>query len=222
MTNQMEEQRDLQELKDLLLVETTLHSEEGCPWDRMQTFHSVRSCVLEEAHEVLEALDEGDPEKLAEELGDLLHVVLFFAKVGEREGLFRIADLARKVREKLVHRHPHVFGDEKGKSIREIEKTWEAKKKQEKAHANRTSAMDGIPKNLPALMRAQKMVKRVSSQAPEMPLGGEGLVQKLLELVKEAATKEVDLEGELQRALVDLEARFRAKEERLQEEQNLR
>lgn len=222
MSKSHEEQRDLQELNELVLVENILHSEEGCPWDRMQTFSSVRSCILEEAHEVLEALDEEDPEKIAEELGDLLHVVLFYAKVGEREGLFRLADLARLVREKLVHRHPHVFGDEKGKSIPEIERTWEEKKKQEKAHASRTSAIDGIPKALPALMRAQKMVKRVVKRRPDMPLGGEGLTQRLLELVKEAASQEIDLEGELKRALLDLEVRFRAEEERLQEEQNLR
>ena len=135
-----------------------LRSPGGCPWDIEQTHSSLKRNLLEEAHEVLEAIDAGDAAKLSEELGDVLVQVVFHAQIAREAGEFDAADVLDNVGQKLVRRHPHVFGDAVVSDAREVERRWEVLKEQEGA---RKSPVDGIPKELPALAHAQLMQDRV-------------------------------------------------------------
>jgi MazG family protein len=132
----------------------------GCPWDREQDFLSLRRYVLEEACEVIDAIDAGDLEHLREELGDLTLQVVFLSELGRQAGRFGPDDVIRTLVEKLVRRHPHVFGDVEVSGSQEVVRNWETIKTQEK-HRER-ALLDGIPRSLPALRRAQTMSERVS------------------------------------------------------------
>jgi tetrapyrrole methylase family protein/MazG family protein len=136
-----------------------LRSKKGCPWDRKQTHHSLKPYLIEEAHEVLEAIDGKNPDHLREELGDLLLQVVFHAQLADEKGLFDFKDVAQTINEKLVRRHPHVFG-KSSRKMESILKKWEEIKSQEKTE--RQSALDGLPLSLPALLRAQRMQDKVS------------------------------------------------------------
>jgi len=130
----------------------------GCPWDREQTYASLRRYVLEEAHEVIDAIDAGDLSGLREELGDLLLQVVFLAELGRRDAAFGPDDVIRTLCEKLVRRHPHVFGEVTVTGAAEVLRNWEAIKAEEKARG----LLDGVPRSLPALGRAQRISERVS------------------------------------------------------------
>ena len=112
-------------MDELIEVAETLMGPEGCFWDKKQTIHSIQAYFLEEAYEVLEAIDSGDQEKIIEELGDLLYVIIFCAKIAEKEKKFLLKDVFLSVKEKLIRRHPHVFGDAKIETIDELSKQWE-------------------------------------------------------------------------------------------------
>lgn len=163
----------------LALVMARLRSPDGCPWDREQTHGSLRVHLLEEAHEVLEAIDHGDlGDELEEELGDLLLQVAFHAQLAADDGRFDLSGVADAIVAKLIHRHPHVFGDRSAATADEVVRNWEAIKRDEKA---RTGPFDGIPAGLPALMAAFKVQKRAA------PLGfhpdGEAAIERLREVV---------------------------------------
>lgn len=143
-------------LKPLLDIMVTLRSPEGCIWDIEQTHTSLRRYFVEEVYEVLEAIDLEDTEKLCEELGDLLLQVVFHARVAEESGCFSMQDVIDGVSKKMVRRHPHVFGKVSVRDAAEVVVNWEAIKKQEKAD-ERSGVLDGIPKGLPALLRAYKL-----------------------------------------------------------------
>lgn len=182
---------------ELIDVANTLNSPDGCPWDIVQTFESLRTYVIEEAHEVLEAVDKGDEEELIEELGDLFYTVVFYAKVAEREKKFTMRDIITRLKTKLIRRHPHVYG-EASKEMEEIVKNWEKIKGEEKTE--RKSALDGIPKTLPSLLRAQKILKRIKKKGgPKREIlpttEEEKMAKQLLQLVREANEKEIDLES---------------------------
>ncbi len=146
-------------LLDLLRVMARLRGPDGCPWDREQTHQTLGRHLLEEAHETLEAIDDGDPERLREELGDLLLQVVFHAEMARLEGTFDIDDVASAITAKLVRRHPHVFGDVRVSSADEVLVNWEQIKKEEKGeHA----VDDEIPATLPALARAAKVQRRAA------------------------------------------------------------
>ncbi len=139
-------------------VVRALRAENGCPWDRAQTHESLRRYLLEETYEVLEALDLGDKSHFEEELGDLLLQVLLHAQIAEDAGTFDIQSLAGKLADKLTLRHPHVFGTAaRASSPQEVVVQWEERKK-------RISALDGIPRELPALFRSLKVIERVSQK----------------------------------------------------------
>ncbi|MEN9344501.1 MAG: uncharacterized protein RLZZ453_1288 [Chlamydiota bacterium] len=123
----------MKEWEELLEVADRLLADDGCPWDREQTFQTLKPFILEEAHEVVEAVDLDKSDHIAEELGDLLYVILFYAKLGRKLGRFGIEDVLSCVKEKLIRRHPHVFGDVKVESMEDIKKNWERIKKEEKA-----------------------------------------------------------------------------------------
>ena len=151
------------------LIETvrTLRSPQGCEWDRAQTHKSLRPNMLEEAYEAVDAMDSGDMKHLKEELGDVLLQVLLHAQIADDEGEFNLDDVAKGLNEKLIHRHPHVFGNTKVNSTQDIIDNWDKLKKEEKP--DRKSAMDGISKSQSALMSAQKISKRAVKQRFEWP-----------------------------------------------------
>jgi tetrapyrrole methylase family protein/MazG family protein/ATP diphosphatase len=146
-------------LPRLVAVMRRLLAPDGCPWDREQTFESLRRYVLEEACEVIDAIDGGDRKAMREELGDLLLQVVFQAELGRREGSFAIDDVVSGIVEKLVHRHPHVFGDMKAEDAAEVLRNWEKLKAIEKKGRG---ILGGVPRSLPALTRAQRVGEKVS------------------------------------------------------------
>lgn len=145
-------------LEELIETVRILRSEKGCRWDREQTHQSLRSNMLEEAYEAVDAMDNNDMNHLKEELGDVLLQVVLHSQIANEEGNFNIEDVAKELNEKLIRRHPHVFGEVKVNSVGEIIDNWEQIKKGEKSH--RTSIMDGISKAQSALMSAQKISKK--------------------------------------------------------------
>lgn len=169
----------------LVEVMARLRGEGGCPWDREQTRESLKPYVVEEAYEVLEAIDEGDVAKLREELGDLLLQVVFQAQVAREAGEFTINEVIQAIVEKLVRRHPHVFGSASADTAREVLQRWEAIKRAEREREGaRASALDGVPRELPALLRAhrlQEKASRVGFDWDDMP----GLFRKLEEEMAE-------------------------------------
>ena len=145
-------------LKRLENLMTRLRSRGGCPWDRRQTHKSLKPYLLEEAHEVMEAIDARNHAMLREELGDLLLQVVFHAQMAKEKARFNLQDVAKTIGDKLVRRHPHVFG-KSSRKIADINRKWEELKRQEKPE--RKSTLDGLPKSLPALLRAQRMHEKI-------------------------------------------------------------
>ncbi|MEJ5946293.1 MazG nucleotide pyrophosphohydrolase domain-containing protein [Pseudokineococcus basanitobsidens] len=210
-------------LLDLVAVMDRLRSPGGCPWDAEQTHATLAPYAIEEAHEVVEAIEEGTPADLVEELGDLLLQVAFHARVAQEatgEGRFDVDDVADRVVAKLVARHPHVFADPAPAGTRpaataaDVQGGWEARKRVEKGRA---SAFDGIPVALPALARATKVARRASGAglaaevAEDDGLGGD-LLGSVLEALRQDAS--ADPEAALRAATRAMEARLRALEPR--------
>ncbi|HKY32008.1 MAG TPA: nucleoside triphosphate pyrophosphohydrolase [Candidatus Polarisedimenticolia bacterium] len=148
--------------EDLVAVMERLRGPGGCPWDREQTLSSLRTYLLEETYELLEAIDRGEPAPLKEELGDLLLEVVFLAQICREQGLFGVQDVAAGVRDKLVRRHPHVFSDAPAGSAGEAIRRWEEIKNQEKPPRPGASVLDGVPGQQPALMRAHRLSSKAS------------------------------------------------------------
>lgn len=144
-------------LEELIKTIEILRSPEGCEWDRQQTHQTIRQNMLEEAYEAAEAIDENNPEHIKEELGDVLLQVVLHSQIAKDNGHFDIQDVAKILNDKLIHRHPHVFGDIKTNDTKEILANWEKLKLEEKKDRKRT--LDGIPK-LPALLKAMKISKK--------------------------------------------------------------
>lgn len=150
----------------LVEVMRTLRSPEGCPWDREQTLRSLRPYLLEETYEALDAIDGGDAHDLREELGDLLFEIVFLARIAEEAGDFSIGDAVDTVTEKLVRRHPHVFGDQaRARSAEEVLGRWQELKQNERAHAGRApkTLLESVPRTLPGLLRAYEYGSRAAS-----------------------------------------------------------
>ncbi len=148
-----------QKLTDIV---DTLMAENGCPWDRVQTHETLKPYLVEEVYETLDALDDKNPQELKDELGDLLYQILFHAKIASNNKEFDISDVIDSIAEKMVRRHPHVFENEKLDTPDEVVDQWEEIKKTEKSSADRESVLDGIPRHLPNLMRAQKLQKKAA------------------------------------------------------------
>jgi tetrapyrrole methylase family protein/MazG family protein/ATP diphosphatase len=139
---------------------------DGCPWDREQTLQSLRAYVIEEAFEVVDAIDSGTPEALREELGDLLLQIVFQAELARAKGWFGPDDVVSAIVEKLIRRHPHVFGDEKADTSAEVLANWEKLKAKEKKDRG---ALDGVPATLPSLLRALRVGEKVSRLGLDWP-----------------------------------------------------
>ena len=157
----------MEEFKELVEVIARLRAKDGCQWDREQTHSTLRPNMIEEAYEAVDAIDDNDLKHLQEELGDVLLQVLLHSQIASEEGAFSIEDVSRELKEKLIHRHPHVFGNVKVNSSDDILNNWDKLKAEEKTH--RKSAMDGISKAQSALMSAQKISKRAVKTGFEWP-----------------------------------------------------
>lgn len=155
------------QLERLIGIIATLRSENGCPWDREQTHYSLKKNMIEEAYEAVDAIEDNDMTHLKEELGDVLLQVVLHAQIAKEENNFDIEDIAKGLSDKLVHRHPHVFGDAQVGCSQDVVVNWEKLKAEEKKH--RKSAMDGISKAQSALMSAQKISKNAVKKGFEWP-----------------------------------------------------
>lgn len=153
----------------LVEVMARLRGPGGCPWDREQTHATLKPFLLEEAYEVLDAVDAGNPGQTCEELGDLLLQVVFHAQLASEAGQFTIADVSQGIVQKLIRRHPHVFGTVSVNGTEDVLTNWEAIKRAEPGYEERTSILDGIPSQLPALLRAREVSKRVVKVGFEWP-----------------------------------------------------
>ncbi|TDJ51588.1 MAG: nucleoside triphosphate pyrophosphohydrolase [Nitrospina sp.] len=139
-----------------------LMGDNGCPWDRVQTRESLKPYLVEETYEVLEALDSNDPEKIKDELGDLMYQILFHSKISELQDEFSIRDVVDNLSEKMVRRHPHIFEAGELHTPDQVLDQWETIKKKEKASQHHKSVLDGVPNHLPALAYAQKLTRKAA------------------------------------------------------------
>ncbi len=147
---------------DLCLIMELLRSEGGCPWDIEQTHESIRKDLIEETYEVIEAIDIKDPHLLREELGDLLLQVVFHTRIEDEQGTFCMTDVLTEICRKLIHRHPHIFGDVVAETSEKVLSNWDIIKNEEKQRETITSRLRSVPPSLPALMKAAKVGKRAS------------------------------------------------------------
>jgi tetrapyrrole methylase family protein/MazG family protein len=149
------------QLHRLLEIVSRLRGENGCPWDREQTLESLKPYLIEEAYEVIDAIEHGNAKSHAEELGDVLLQIALHAQIGSEQGQFTFADIIRGLSEKLVRRHPHVFGDVQAADTSAVLRNWEKIKSSEKS-GERRSVLEGVPRHLPALQKAQRIQSRAA------------------------------------------------------------
>ena len=209
-------------IEDLLKVMARLRAPNGCPWDREQDHHTLRWHAVEEVYELMDAIESGDDHEMEEELGDLLLQVVFHCQLARERGAFSFEKVARRITDKLIRRHPHVFGETRVKNVDQVWANWEKIKRAEKhgtRHA-RPSALDGIPKHLPALLRAEKLVKKAKraklegTETRKMKLSKAALGRQLFELTAYAQGKGWSAED-----LLSTETRKRERQWRKQERQ---
>ena len=191
--------QELGTFQTLVDIVAKLRAPGGCPWDREQTHDSLKRNLLEESYEVIEAIDQGNPATLSEELGDLMVQIAFHADIAQEAGDFQLEDVLRNINSKLVRRHPHVFSDGHAEDAREVERNWEQIKAAERqAKGEKKSPVEGIPADLPALAYAQLMQDRVGKAGFEWD-DISGVLDKLVEEVAElkAAFTQEEKEHEL-------------------------
>jgi uncharacterized protein YabN with tetrapyrrole methylase and pyrophosphatase domain len=209
-------------IADLLHVMAKLRSPTGCPWDREQDHLTLRRHAIEEVYELIDAIEARDDHEMAEELGDLLLQVVFHCQLARERGAFDFEQVTRHLVDKLIRRHPHVFGTTKVKDVNEVWANWEKIKHAEKkgTHRERVSALDGIPKRLPALLRAEKLLKkaRKAKLISDGKLIGtsskSGIAKKLFELADLARQQGWSAEELLTDEIKKCEMKLRAKEQR--------
>lgn len=218
----------MKQLIDLLTVlDRLLHPELGCPWDKEQTMLSMRASVLEETCELIEAIDLNDAQHIEEELGDLLFNAIFLCRLAEKEGKSSLQSALANVTKKLIHRHPHIFGSKEVTTSEQVLEQWDEIKSKDHTKSDRTSTLDGIPKGLPALARAQKMIKKMRknnfsenglsdgmAKDEELQLG-----EKIYNLISDPIIlgKRLDAEQALKRVLALQEEAFRKYEQEVKE-----
>lgn len=183
-------------IQDLLEIMARLRAPDGCPWDRKQSHASILNCLIEEAYEFVDAVENQDPANMKEELGDLLLQVVFHAQMAKEGGTFEFADVVEVISEKLVRRHPHVFGEAEVETAEGVQKQWDEIKKQEKAEKGEASPegpLGILPKHLPALLKAEKIQKRAAQTGfdwPDWRGPMDKVREELGELREEAESKE--------------------------------
>jgi uncharacterized protein YabN with tetrapyrrole methylase and pyrophosphatase domain len=209
-------------IDDLLKVMAKLRSPKGCPWDRKQNHMTLRWHAVEEVYELMDAIEAGDDHEMEEELGDLLLQIVFHCQLARERGAFDFDQVARHITDKLIRRHPHVFGKVKVKDVAQVWANWDQIKKAEKhgtRHA-RPSALDGIPKHLPALLRAEKLLKKarraklIPERKRKSGLARTALVNHLFSLIELAQQRGWSAEDLLRAELRRRERQWRARERR--------
>ncbi len=192
---------------ELVKVMARLRAPGGCPWDRKQTFETIKPYLLEETYEVMDAIDAADWPGVAEELGDLLLQPVFLAEMANEEGLFSISDSLDAIHTKLIRRHPHVFGDADAETPEDVKRRWDEIKKEEKAEQGKAadaSVLDGVPRSLPALVEAEKISQKAAGVGFEWP-NIDGVMEKLQEEAAELArAREGGERTEIEHELGDL------------------
>jgi len=186
----------------LVAIMDRLRDPGGCPWDREQTLHTLAPYFLEEAYEVVDAIAGGNPAKLCEELGDLLLQIVFVARIARENDWFEVDDVCEMISEKMVRRHPHVFGDREVSDSTEVLQNWEEIKRDERAGTDESSVLDGVPSSLPALLKAYRMTEKAAAVGFDWRKPADVMV-KMREEVAE-------LEAELVKGEVSANERVRA------------
>ena len=197
-------------IRRLLEIMDKLRDPGGCPWDREQTLRSLTPYLLEEAHEVIEAIEAGDAEHHKEELGDLLFQVVFQARIAREEGKFDFADVCAVISDKLVRRHPHVFGDVAAETASDVVRNWEQIKKDERGS---DSLVDSVPTGLPALLYTHKLYRKAASvglQPSDRTVAVDAIEGALDALRAPDAASSVDIEGAVGEVLAGAVALARA------------
>ena len=185
----------VKQLQNIITIMAKLRDPEtGCPWDVKQDFASIAPYTIEEAYEVADAIESGDREALCDELGDLLLQVVFHARIAEEEGSFTLADVAKSISNKMINRHPHVFGDGKTPKVNEQRQLWEDIKKAERAAKGQNGVLAGIPVGMPPMQRALKLQKRAASVGFDWP----DIAQIIEKMYEEAAELTAELEAKPQ------------------------
>lgn len=156
-TMKNKETYDFDDFKKIMEI---LTGENGCPWDKIQTHETLKQYLIEECYEVLEAINKKDAENLQEELGDVLLQIVFHSVLAEKDGKFSLSGVIDSVAKKMIYRHPHIFSDTSAESSDDVLNNWEELKKKEKGYKTQTETLKSIPKSLPALIRAQKVLKK--------------------------------------------------------------
>lgn len=179
--------KETYDISDLIRIMRILRAPDGCPWDRVQTHESIRQNFIEETYEAVEAIDKGDSTLLKEELGDVLMQVIFHSLMEEEAGRFDFNDVCNDVCQKLIIRHPHVFGNIEADTPEEVLKNWDAIKMQTKSQKSTADSVDDVARSLPALMRAQKVQKRSAKSGMDFR-SAEEAAQKVPEEQRELFT----------------------------------
>jgi uncharacterized protein YabN with tetrapyrrole methylase and pyrophosphatase domain len=209
-------------INQLLAVMAKLRSPKGCPWDREQDHMTLRRHAVEEVYELIDAIEAQDDHEMAEELGDLLLQVVFHCQMAKERKAFNFEKVTQHLVDKLIRRHPHVFGQTKVKDVDEVWANWEQIKKAEKhgTKHQRNSALDGIPKHLPALLRAEKLIKKarkaklITTPARRTRASKADTARKLFRLVSETSNNGWSAEELLMDWTRQQEKRLRSKERR--------
>jgi tetrapyrrole methylase family protein / MazG family protein len=199
-------------IEPLLSIADRLLGPEGCPWDRKQTLFTLQAHILEEVHELIEAIDSEESAHIKEEAADLLWEVVFVAKIAQQKKLFSFQELVDAASDKLIRRHPHIFGNKKAKNAEEVIEIWQEEKSKEK---QRTSSLEGIPPSLPLLSKAQKMIQKAKRNAPALLPQEKGEVssekelgEMLFQMVVAAEKNGLNAEDALRREVKRFEKSF--------------
>lgn len=184
--------KDKYSLESLLNIIEVLRSENGCPWDKIQTHETLKEAMLEEAYEVVEAINKKDTKNLCEELGDVLLQVVFHCQIEKEKEQFDITDVIDGISKKMIHRHPHIFADTKAENEQEVLKNWEEIKKEEKEFQTQTEVLKAVPDALPALIKASKVQKKAS----DLKFDFENVHDALYKIVEEVKELEIELNRE--------------------------
>src|SRR5579862_5473594 len=190
----------------LVGIMARLRAPGGCPWDREQNFDTIKPYLLEETYEVFDAIDQRDWSGLAEELGDLMLQAVFFAQMASEESKFRIDDSLDAISEKLIRRHPHVFGDGDAKTSDDVKRRWDEIKADEKKNkgAEETGRLESIPRNMPALVEAQQISSKAAAVGFDWENAGQVLDKLTEELDELARARESGTPGEIEGEVGDL------------------
>ena len=210
-------------VQQVLDIMATLRSPNGCPWDREQSHQSLRFHAVEEVYELMDAIEAGDDQEMREELGDLLLQVVFHCQLARERGAFDFDAVCQHLADKLVRRHPHVFGESTAKTVDAVWAQWDKIKHAEKkgTHLERSSHLDGIPKHLPSLLRAEKLVKKarkgnlpLPDPRPNGPRSKSSMAAQLFDLAAEAQRRGWSAEALLRHEIQRREIRWRKEEKK--------